>query len=79
MPELEEEMKNRVRAILTQLIDFTSSKDAQDNLRVFLQRQKDFLGIVLNMAGMPQEKFLRILSAERFARGDYGNEWNAKP
>lgn len=68
-------MKQRVENILREVIDFTSGGDAQSSLQSFLQQQQDFLGIVLNMAGLPQEKFLRILSAERFAKGDYENEW----
>lgn len=75
MPELERQMKKEVGELLMQLMDFTSGDDAQDNLRIFLQKQEDFLGIVLNMTGLPQEKFLRILSAERFSREDYKAEW----
>ncbi|MCH9757824.1 MAG: hypothetical protein K0U19_01800 [Proteobacteria bacterium] len=74
MPELEARMNCRIEGILKQLLDFTSN-GAQGNLQVFLQKEKDFLGLMLNVTGIPQEKFLRILSAERFSQKDYGNEW----
>lgn len=76
MPELESQMKRRVEGIMQQIISFSSDNGGQNNLRDFLQNEKDFLGIMLSMAGMPQEKFLRILSAERFTHGDYGTEWS---
>jgi hypothetical protein len=40
-----------------------------------LQVDENLLGVILALANLSQEKFLRVLSAERFAQGDYAPEW----
>ncbi len=62
---------------MSHLLDFKSDKDAEELLAEFLRRDPEFLGVVLALANLSQEKFLRILTAERFLNHDYGREWNA--
>ncbi len=47
-----------------------------DDLAALLKADKSFLGIVLALTNLSQEKFLRILSAERFAQNDFDVEWS---
>lgn len=75
---LESEMQARVNHIVSALVDYASSGDPVDNLTRFLRADSNFLGIVLALTNLSQEKFLRILSAERFAQGDFGKEWSIK-
>jgi hypothetical protein len=72
---LEAEMQARVDAITSALIGYTVSDDPLESLSRFLAADADFLGVALALTNISQEKFLRILSAERFSRGDFGNEW----
>ncbi len=48
------------------------------SLKQFLKRDENFLGILLALTNLSQEKFLRILTAQRFAEKDFGKEWGAK-
>ena len=77
IPELEDEMRARVRGIVAQLLDFggNGGKTDVEILTSFLRKDKDFLGVMLALTNLSQEKFLRILSAERFAAGDFKSEW----
>ncbi len=76
-PALEREMEERVESIVSNLLNFESDKAAEELLAEFLRREPEFLGVVLALANLSQEKFLRILTAERFLNHDYGREWNA--
>ena len=38
----------------------------------------DFFKVLLKMGDLSQEKFRRVISAQRFARGDFGNEWSVR-
>lgn len=78
IPELEEAIRQRVETIVIDLLAFEPEKDPVKNLTRFLQKDPNFLGVLLALTNLSQEKFLRILTAERFATGDYGKEWNAK-
>ena len=71
-------MRERVRAIVKELLDFQPDTDPAKNLKQFLQRDENFLGVLLALTNLSQEKFLRILTAQRFAAQDYGIEWGAK-
>ena len=71
-------MRTRVREIVAELLDFQPAADPANNLKQFLQKDKDFLGVLLALTNLSQEKFLRILSAKRFADGDFGHEWSVK-
>jgi len=75
-PELEEEMRERVQVIVNHLLNFEPSEDPKENLINFLRRDDEFLGIILHLTNLSQEKFKRIITAKRFARGDYGTEWS---
>jgi hypothetical protein len=76
IPELEQQMRTRVREIVAELLNFQPDVDPAKNLKQFLQKDKNFLGVLLAITNLSQEKFLRILSAKRFANGDFGPEWN---
>ncbi|MEN6300793.1 MAG: DpnII family type II restriction endonuclease, partial [Anaerolineaceae bacterium] len=52
--------------------------DSISNLKQFLKKDEKFLGVLLALTNLSQEKFLRIISAERFAKEDFGAEWGAK-
>jgi hypothetical protein len=75
IPELEEEMRLRVEDIATRLASYDVQGDEIENLASFLQTDRDFLGIALSLTNLSQEKFLRILSAERFISHDFEPEW----
>lgn len=77
IPELEQTMRLRVEGIVNELLEFESESDPVMNLTRFLKEDPNFLGVLLALTNLSQEKFLRILTAERFATGDYGTEWNA--
>lgn len=72
---LEAEMSQRVHSISAALLNYSAADDPIENLVNFLQADDNFLGIVLALTNLSQEKFLRILTAERFAKGDYAAEW----
>ncbi len=72
---LEAEFEQRINAIADAMLQYEGRNDPVENLIRFLKADRDFLGIVLALTNLSQEKFLRILSAERFANGDYGTEW----
>ncbi|MEK7729794.1 MAG: hypothetical protein AAB354_15410 [candidate division KSB1 bacterium] len=71
IPELENQIRERVRSIVKELLNFQSDVDPANNL-------KQFLGVLLALTNLSQEKFLRILTAQRFASQDYGSEWKVK-
>lgn len=73
---LEAEFQQRVDAIANALLSYQSAADPVANLAGFLKADTNFLGIILAFTNLSQEKFLRILSAERFAQNDYGLEWS---
>jgi hypothetical protein len=75
--DLEDEMRKRVEDIVQSLLGFqhSSDEDPVQKLKQFLRRDADFLGVLLALTNLSQEKFLRIITAQRFATGDYGAEW----
>ena len=70
-------MRLRVAGIVQSLLGFQTSSDEDpvQKLKQFLRRDADFLGVLLALTNLSQEKFLRIITAQRFAAGDYGAEW----
>lgn len=78
IPELEQVMRERVRKIVTELLNFQPTADPADTLKQFLQKDENFLGVLLALTNLSQEKFLRILTAQRFAAKDFAPEWGAK-
>ena len=50
-------------------------EDPVENLSRFLKADRDFLGIILALINLSQEKFLRILLAESFAKNDFETDW----
>ncbi len=72
---LEMEFHLRVESIARALLNYAPNDDPLENLTQFLQANDSFLGVVLALTNLSQEKFLRILSAERFARQDFEREW----
>lgn len=75
IPELEKKMRLRVREIVARLFAFEAGQNPAENIKRFLREDEDFLGVLCAMSGLSQEKFLRIISAERFAQEDFGAEW----
>ena len=75
IPELEQRMRDRVRAIVHELLGFQPDADPATNLKRFIQQDESFLGVLLALTNLSQEKFLRIITAQRFAVGDFGPEW----
>ena len=78
IPALEETIHRRVEEIVRELLAFEPESEPIRNLTQFLRRDQNFLGVLLALTNLSQEKFLRIITAERFATGDYGKEWGAK-
>jgi hypothetical protein len=78
IPALEEIMRKRVEDIVRELLAFEPEAEPVRNLTQFLRRDRNFLGVLLALTNLSQEKFLRIITAERFATGDHGKEWGAK-
>jgi hypothetical protein len=72
---LEAEFDQRVTRMTQAVLNYVASDDPIINLKRFLQVDPDFIGVILALTNLSQEKFLRILSAERFAEGDYAPEW----
>ena len=70
-------MRDRVRTIVKELLDFQPNTDPAKNLKQFIQKDENFLGVLLALTNLSQEKFLRLLTAQRFAAKDYGPEWGA--
>lgn len=77
IPELESHMRDRVRAIVDELLNFQPNTDPAKSLKQFIQKDKNFLGVLLALTNLSQEKFLRLLTAQRFAAKDFGPEWGA--
>ena len=77
IPDLEQVMRLRVEGIVDELLAFEPQADPVENLTRFLKEDPNFLGVLLALTNLSQEKFLRILTAERFATGDFGTEWKA--
>lgn len=80
IPSLEAEFSKRVDNIARALLEFQHSSEADplQTLVSFLRADDDFLSVVLSLTNLSQEKFKRILSAERFAKGDYDLEWDVE-
>ncbi len=69
-------MQTRIEELVAGMADFALNGTPLANLSRFLALDCDYLGVILAFANLSQEKLLRLLSAERFAQGDFGNEWN---
>ena len=76
LPAFEAEMKSRVCEIVGRVIGFNYDADPANGLVAFMRQDVDFFKVLLKMTNLSQEKFRRIIAAERHARGDYGNEWD---
>ncbi|MDO8569081.1 MAG: hypothetical protein Q7R57_10280, partial [Dehalococcoidales bacterium] len=63
IPELEAQMRERIRTIVRELLDFQPHTDPAKNLKQFIQKDKNFLGVLLALTNFSQEKFLRVLAA----------------
>ncbi len=74
---LEARFSQQVENLAQTLLKFQRSEehDVEQILVSFLRADSAFLDVVLSLANLSGEKFKRILSAERFAQGDYGTEW----
>ena len=75
IPPLEDRFEQRVNDLIDAVAHFEPSEEEISTLIQFLRADRDFLGIILALSNMSQEKFLRLLTAQRFIQGDFGNEW----
>lgn len=75
LPDLERGIMVRVEDISQRLQAYEAKDDPIEHMAGLLCADEDFLGVILALLNLSQEKFLRILTAARFAREDYGNEW----
>ncbi len=75
IPDLEARIRERVHRIVKELLDFRPNKNSAKNLKQFIQKDENFLGVLLALTNLSQEKFLRLLTAQRFAAKDFGTEW----
>lgn len=76
IPVLESRILERVLELRSELFNFEPSPEPLTNLKEFLRRDKDFIGILLSLTNLSQEKFRRIITARRFAEGDFDTEWD---
>lgn len=77
-PEFEDAMRQRVCEIVNRLLGFDYESDDAGSLVSFMRADLDFFKVLLKMGNLSQEKFRRVISAQRFARGDFGNEWSVR-
>lgn len=78
IPELEQVMRQRVQDIVVELLNFQADADPVQSLKQFLRKDENFLGVLLALTNLSQEKFLRIITAHRFANRDFAPEWGVK-
>ena len=52
IPELEQKMRFRVLEIVSELLSFQPNIDPAKNLKQFLQKDKDFLGVLLALTNL---------------------------
>lgn len=60
IPELEAKIRERVHSIVKELLDFRPNKNPAKNLKQFIQKDENFLGVLLALTNLSQEKFLRL-------------------
>ena len=61
IPELEAQMRERVHTIVKGLLNFESDKNPAKNLKSFIKKDESFLGVLLALTNLSQEKFLRLV------------------
>lgn len=77
-PEFEQAMRRRVCEIVNRLLGFDYESDDAGSLVSFMRADLDFFKVLLKMGNLSQEKFRRVISAQRFTQGDFGNEWSVR-
>ena len=75
IPELEVETRTKVRGIVERLLGFTPESDPEANLIKFMREDSDFLRVLLSLTNLSQERFRRVVAAEKHARGIYLEDW----
>lgn len=76
IPALEAETRDKVNAIVDKIIDFQPESDSKENLIKFVRQDSDFLQVILSLTNLSQERFRRIVAAEKHARGIYLEDWS---
>ncbi len=71
-------MRNRVKDIVAELLAFQPETDPVQSLKQFLRKDEHLLGVLLALTNLSQEKFLQIITAQRFANQDFAPEWGMK-
>ena len=75
IPELEAETRAKVCGIVEKLLGFTPEADPEANLIKFMRQDSDFLRVLLTMTNLSQERFRRVVAAEKHGRGIYLEDW----
>ena len=75
IPELEAETRAKVCGIVEKLLGFTPESDPEANLIKFMRQDPDFLRVLLAMTNLSQERFRRVVAAEKHGRGIYLEDW----
>jgi hypothetical protein len=73
--KLEQDMQDRISELMQSVANSAPNGASVEDLSRFLRKGADHLGVILALANISQEKFLRLFSAIRFAQHDYGTEW----
>ena len=76
IPELEMETRDKVCGIVEKLLGFTPESDPESNLIKFMRQDPDFLKVLLSLTNLSQERFRRVVAAEKHGRGIYLEDWS---
>ena len=68
IPELEVETRAKVCGIVEKLLGFAPESDPEANLIKFMRQDADFLKVLLSLTNLSQERFRRVVAAEKHAR-----------
>ena len=61
--------------IVERLLGFTPESDPEANLIKFMRQDPDFLRVLLTLTNLSQERFRRVVAAEKHGRGVYLEDW----
>ena len=60
---------------MEKLLGFTPESDPEANLIKFMREDSDFLKVLLSLTNISQERFRRVVAAEKHERGIYLEDW----
>lgn len=76
IPELEAETRAKVCGIVEKLLGFRPESDPEANLIKFMRQDPDFLRVLLSLTNLSQERFRRVVAAEKHSRTVYLQDWS---